>query len=64
MEMKVSAILACDHVSVLVLTSENHLCAVPQGSNCTDRAPTTQVCVVAVIWKERHVYKETICWDW
>lgn len=47
----------------LALTSENHDSAVSQRSDCTDRPPTTQICITVVIWGKGHVCEETICLD-
>lgn len=49
-------------VALSALTSENHNCTVPQRSDCTDRPPTAQICVVVVIWEKNiFVRKPSVC---
>jgi len=40
------------HINFRALTSKHRHCAVHQCGDCTDRPPTAQVCVVAVIWRK------------
>lgn len=45
-----------------VVPSENHYCAVPQCGDSTDRPPTAQICIIAVICLvvSRIVYTESL----